>query len=63
MYFEACARLYIGKVLFLCENNRYATFSDQLKRQSEDNISERVNAFGVRSIQIFGNDVVWLTKQ
>ena len=53
---------YAGKqklpILFLCENNRYATFSDQLKRQSEDNISERVNAFGVRSIQIFGNDVV-----
>jgi pyruvate dehydrogenase E1 component alpha subunit len=44
-------------VLFVCENNRYATFSDQLKRQASDNICERVAAFGVRSHRIFGNDV------
>lgn len=44
-------------MLFVIENNRYATFSDQLKRQATDNISERVKAFGVRSTQIFGNDV------
>lgn len=44
-------------VLFVIENNRYATFSDQLKRQANDNIAERVKAFGVRSTQIFGNDV------
>jgi len=43
-------------VLFVIENNRYATFSDQLKRQSEDNISERVRTFGVRATKIFGND-------
>ena len=51
---------YAGKqklpVLFVCENNRYATFSDQLKRQSEDNICERVRTFGVRATKIFGND-------
>jgi len=51
---------YTGKqklpILFVIENNRYATFSDQLKRQATDNISERVRAFGVRSTQIFGND-------
>lgn len=58
---------YAGKqrlpVLFLCENNRYATFSDQLKRQSQDNISERVRPFGVRATTIFGNDPVlaWRT--
>lgn len=58
---------YSGKkklpVLFVIENNRYATFSDQLKRQATDNIVERVRPFGVRATQIFGNDVVlaWRT--
>ena len=53
---------YAGKqklpVLFVCENNRYATFSDQLKRQADDNVSARVRPFGVRATQIFGNDTV-----
>ena len=53
---------YAGKqklpVLFVCENNRYATFSDQLKRQAEDNVSARVRPFGVRATTIFGNDTV-----
>ena len=44
-------------VLFVCENNRYATYSDQLKRQASDNICERVATFGVRSRRVFGNDV------
>ena len=52
---------YTGKqklpILFVIENNRYATFSDQLKRQDSDNISERVRTFGVRTSKIFGNDV------
>ncbi len=43
-------------ILFVIENNRYATFSDQLKRQAEDNICERVRPFGVRATKIFGND-------
>jgi TPP-dependent pyruvate/acetoin dehydrogenase alpha subunit len=51
---------YSGKerlpVLFIVENNRYATFSDQLKRQASDNIVERVRTFGVRACKIFGND-------
>jgi pyruvate dehydrogenase E1 component alpha subunit len=51
---------YSGKqrlpILFVIENNRYATFSDQLKRQAEDNICERVRPFGVRATRIFGND-------
>lgn len=51
---------YAGKqklpILFVIENNRYATFSDQLKRQATDNISERVRAFGLRATPIFGND-------
>jgi pyruvate dehydrogenase E1 component alpha subunit len=45
-------------MLFVCENNRYATYSDQLKRQANDNITERVATFGVRSRRIFGNDTV-----
>lgn len=44
-------------ILFVCENNRYATYSDQLKRQASDNICERVATFGVRATRIFGNDV------
>jgi TPP-dependent pyruvate/acetoin dehydrogenase alpha subunit len=50
-------------ILFVIENNRYATFSDQLKRQAADNIAERVRPFGVRATQIFGNDVAlaWRT--
>lgn len=43
-------------ILFVVENNRYATFSDQLKRQADDNICERVRPFGVRATKIFGND-------
>jgi len=45
-------------VIFLCENNRYATFSPQTKRQPADNLSERVRAFGMRAEQVFGNDVL-----
>jgi TPP-dependent pyruvate/acetoin dehydrogenase alpha subunit len=50
-------------LLLVCENNRYATYSDQLKRQAADNIGERVATFGVRARRIFGNDVVkaWRT--
>ena len=53
---------YAGKqqlpILFVIENNRYATFSDQLKRQAADNICERVRTFGVRATRTFGNDVI-----
>ena len=55
MNYAGCQRL---PVLFVCENNRYATYSDQLKRQASDNICERVSTFGVRATRIFGNDVV-----
>ena len=44
-------------VIFICENNRYATFSEHLKRQSRDNISLKAEAFGVMSSTVFGNDV------
>jgi TPP-dependent pyruvate/acetoin dehydrogenase alpha subunit len=45
-------------LLLVCENNRYATYSDQLKRQASDNICARVRPFGIRSEQVFGNDVL-----
>jgi pyruvate dehydrogenase E1 component alpha subunit len=45
-------------VVFVCENNKYSVFSPQLKRQASDNISERVATFGVRSVPLFGNDVI-----
>lgn len=43
-------------ILFICENNKYATYSPQMKRQLKYNITERVEPFGVRSERIFGND-------
>lgn len=45
-------------LLLVCENNRYATFSDQLKRQATDNVCARVRPFGVSAEQVFGNDVL-----
>ncbi|MBU6178002.1 MAG: hypothetical protein KGO80_09605, partial [Bacteroidetes bacterium] len=45
-------------VVFICENNKYSVFSPQLKRQVRDNLSEKVAAFGVKAIPLFGNDVL-----
>jgi len=45
-------------LVLLCENNKYSVFSPQLKRQARDNLSERVAAFGMRSVPLFGNDVI-----
>lgn len=44
-------------MVFICENNRYSTYSPQLNRQVGDNLSDRVAAFGMPSKAIFGNDV------
>jgi len=44
-------------LILICENNGYSTYSPQLKRQTSDNLSERVQAFGMRSKPLFGNDV------
>ena len=49
-------------VVFLCENNGYATYSPQLKRQPADNVSSRVAAFGVPTHTLFGNDAVAVHK-
>ncbi len=45
-------------IVFVCENNKYSVFSPQLKRQYADNLSARVAAFGVKSVALFGNDVI-----
>ena len=47
-------------VVFVCENNGYSTYSPQLKRQTLDNIHEKVAAFGLKSRAVFGNDVLSL---
>ena len=52
------ATLYKLPVVFICENNRYSTFSPQLKRQVNDNITERAASFGVESKSLFGNDAI-----
>lgn len=43
-------------VLFVCENNGYATNSPLEARQARDSIAERSSAFGVRAEQVDGND-------
>jgi len=45
-------------IVFICENNKYSVFSPQLKRQAADNLSERVAAFGIKSVALFGNDAI-----
>jgi TPP-dependent pyruvate/acetoin dehydrogenase alpha subunit len=44
------------QILFICENNNLSVFSPQSVRQSGDSISEKVKKFGIRAIQIYGND-------
>jgi pyruvate dehydrogenase E1 component alpha subunit len=45
-------------VVFVCENNRYSTYSPQTHRHAADNIHDRVAAFGLPSHALFGNDVL-----
>jgi TPP-dependent pyruvate/acetoin dehydrogenase alpha subunit len=45
-------------VVFVCENNRYATYSPQSKRQLQDNLHERVATFGMTTKAVFGNDAI-----
>lgn len=45
-------------VVFICENNFYATNSHLSVRQPYDNILKRVECFRIPSIQIDGNDVL-----
>lgn len=45
-------------VVFICENNFYATNSHQSARQPQDNISLRAAGYGIGGIRIDGNDVL-----
>jgi pyruvate dehydrogenase E1 component alpha subunit len=47
-------------ILFLCENNIYATYSHLNKRMANTDICEKVSSFGMKTKRIFGNDVVSL---
>ena len=47
-------------ILFICENNNYATYSHSNKRMANLNICEKVSSFGVKSKSVFGNDVISL---
>lgn len=45
-------------VVFICENNFYATHSHQLTRQAFDNIYERSRIYKIPGIRIDGNNVL-----
>ncbi|MDO9289154.1 MAG: thiamine pyrophosphate-dependent dehydrogenase E1 component subunit alpha, partial [Thermodesulfovibrionales bacterium] len=45
-------------VVFLCENNFYATNSPQSARQPHDNIAMRAEGYGMPGVQVDGNDVL-----
>jgi len=45
-------------IIFICENNFYATHSHQSIRQVRDNIYQRSKMYGIPGVRIDGNDVV-----
>ncbi len=45
-------------VVFVCENNFYATNSHILARQPHDNIAKRAEGYNIQGIQVDGNDVL-----
>jgi TPP-dependent pyruvate/acetoin dehydrogenase alpha subunit len=49
-------------VVFICENNYYATHAHQSKRQVRDNIAQRAKAFGVFGVRIDGNNVLEVAR-
>lgn len=63
VFFESMNFAQIKKLplLFVCENNGYATYSPQHQRQANESIALRANAFGLASERVDGYDVqaVW----
>ena len=49
-------------VVFVCENNFYATNSHQSARQPHDNIAKRAEGYDITGIQLNGNDVIRIYK-
>jgi len=47
-------------ILFICENNIYATYSHFKKRMANTDICQKVSSFGIKTKRIFGNDAVSL---
>jgi TPP-dependent pyruvate/acetoin dehydrogenase alpha subunit len=45
-------------ILFVCENNNYATYSHSRKRQPEISLAKKSQAFGVNAANVFGNDAL-----
>lgn len=54
------AALYLLPVVFVCENNLYASHMQLLERRAADNIYKTGEAHGVPSVVLDGNDVVAL---
>lgn len=50
-------------IVFVCENNRYAIHTHQLKRQKLDNICERARVHGMPAEQIPNNDVMGIYQR
>jgi TPP-dependent pyruvate/acetoin dehydrogenase alpha subunit len=44
-------------VLFVCENNRYAEFTDSTLMSRVGSVTERVAAYGIDAVSVDGNDV------
>lgn len=49
-------------VVFVCENNFYATYSHQSARQCADNIFQRASAYRIPGRRVDGNDVLAVTR-
>ncbi len=60
IFWEALSYASVRKLplVYICENNLYSMYSAQVNRQPADDLSKRVQAFGVRTFTLFGNDPV-----
>jgi len=57
------ASLYFLPVIFVCENNLFATHMPLSLRQKNQNIFEKVSAHKVKSLRIFGNDAIQVWRE